>query len=289
MSSFSPQFRRAELVLCAFFLYVSGVALFRPVTEDVRLQVLSANTLVLLTIIFIAGKQRPGGPGWIGHLRDWGPAALILLGYREMGWMALPHPNRDFENYWIAFDRALLNGGLRAAIESLGPVLPNLLELSYLLVYAVPPLAVTALYVCRKRERMDDLYLILLTGTLLAYACYPWFPSDTPRRVFAGLDLPMDSLLRRLNLKILGGYGISTSVFPSGHSAAAFAAGFALLRVLPERRWWGRGMMTLAVLIAIATVYGRYHFAIDTIAGLGCALAALGVAAIWKKSPSTRQ
>jgi membrane-associated phospholipid phosphatase len=36
-------------------------------------------------------------------------------------------------------------------------------------------------------------------------------------------------------------------------------------------------MMALAVLIAFATVYGRYHFAIDTVAGLALAVVGWGL------------
>lgn len=281
MSILSIRLRRSEILLCTFFLYVSTVALFRPVEQEIVLRTLSTNTAVVLGLFMLSTRR----DGILAHVRDWLPVGLILLAYREMGWLALPHANQDFENYWIHFDRWLLDHGFRAAVESLGPLLPNILELSYLLTYLMPPLTVAALYFCHKRERMDDALLILLAGTLAAYACYPWFPSDTPRRVFAGLDLPLENAVRRFNLLILGGYGIRTSVFPSGHAAASFAAALAVTRVLPDQKWWGRGLMMLAVLIALATVYGRYHFAIDTIAGLALAVAAWGWSFTWK-SPS---
>jgi membrane-associated phospholipid phosphatase len=95
--------------------------------------------------------------------------------------------------------------------------------------------------------------------------------------VFPLDDLPVMSTLRAFNLKIVGAYGIHMSVFPSGHAAAAFSSAFAMRRLLPDYRWTGRVFLLLAVLIAIATVYGRYHFAIDTAAGLAMALAALPV------------
>lgn len=278
MSIFSIHLRRSEILLCAFFLYVSTVALFRPVAAEIVLRTLSTNTAVVFALFFLSTRRS----GALAHVRDWLPVALILLAYREMGWLALPHASLDFENRWIHLDRWLLDNGFRAAVESLGALLPNVLELSYLLTYAMPPLTVAALYLCGARERIDDALLILLAGTLAAYACYPWFPSDTPRRVFAGMDMPMEGAVRRFNLLILGGYGIRTSVFPSGHAAASFAAALAVMRVLPDHKWWGRGLLTLAVLIALATVYGRYHFAIDTIAGLGLAIAAWGWSFTWK-------
>jgi membrane-associated phospholipid phosphatase len=47
-----------------------------------------------------------------------------------------------------------------------------------------------------------------------------------------------------------------------------------MIRILPERGWVGRFLLVLAVLIATATVYGRYHYAADAFAGLGVAVVA---------------
>jgi membrane-associated phospholipid phosphatase len=273
--------RRAEILLCAFFTYASLIAALRPVGTPLRVRTLLVNAAVITAIFALARIRQTA---FAGHLRDWYPVPLILLAFREMGWMALPHASTAFEDYWVVWDRRLLDGwGLRAAIESLGPVLPNLLELSYLLVYAVPAAIVAAFYVENRRDRIDDAYVVLLAATLGSYALYPWFPSEPPRTVFPGADLPAASLVRKLNLAIVGRYGIHTSVFPSGHSAAAFGAAFAAMEFMPEKAWTGRGFLLLAVLIAVATVYGRYHFAVDTVAGLGMALAALGLARAWRR------
>jgi membrane-associated phospholipid phosphatase len=113
-------------------------------------------------------------------------------------------------------------------------------------------------------------------GTLLSYALFPYFPSDPPRTVFAGSDLPIVmTVLRRFNLWIVGGYGIHSSVFPSAHVSSAFSGAWALLLFLPERRRFGWGMLLYAISVAIATVYGRYHYAADAVAGLEISLVAL--------------
>jgi membrane-associated phospholipid phosphatase len=274
--------RRAEILLCVFFIYSSLIAALRPVSGAVRARTLIVNAAVIAAVFAVARLEQTR---LIGHVRDWYPAPLILLAFREMGWMALPHASTAFEDYWVVWDRRLLDEwGLRALIESLGPALPNLLELSYLLVYAVPFAMIAAFYLERRRDRIDDAFVVLLAAALGSYALYPWFPSEPPRTVFPGADPPPMSLLRRINLAIVGRYGIHTSVFPSGHSAAAFGAAFAAMKFMPEKVWPGRIFLLLAVLIAVATVYGRYHFAVDAVAGLAIALAALGLASVWRRS-----
>lgn len=283
------RFRRSELFFCAYFLYVMAIAASRPIAPEVKMLVFTLNSALILWFCLFAWAHKDRGFHILDRVRDWYPLPLILLAFREMGWMALPHTSTAFEDYWVAWDRRLLHEwGLKAAIESLGPVLPNVLELSYLLVYVMPIITVAVFYLFRSREKLDDAYSILLFGTLTAYAMYPFFPSEPPRSVYPLADLPMTSALRRVNLFFVGNYGIHTSVFPSGHSAAAFSAAFAVMKLIPEPRWLGRAFLLLAVLIGFATVYGRYHFAIDAVGGLGLAVLAVGLSAIWRRRSNPR-
>jgi membrane-associated phospholipid phosphatase len=83
--------------------------------------------------------------------------------------------------------------------------------------------------------------------------------------------------LRRFNLWIVGEYGIHSSVFPSAHVSSAFSAAWALFLFLPKKKRFGWGMLIYAMSVAVATVYGRYHYAVDTVAGLGVSLVAAGI------------
>lgn len=268
-------FRSSEIILLAYFFYASILAVILPVTPAMQTRVLAVNGLLLLAYILIQRRARKG-------LRDWLPYPLILLAYKEIGWLALPHTSTALEESWVRWDRILLNDwGLRSAIESLGPLVPNLLELSYLLVYAVPAYAVAVLMIKGYSSRVDTFYAVLLLGTLGAYALYPYFPSEPPRSVFPDQDMPaLMTVFRRLNLHLVNGYGIHTSVFPSGHVAASFSAAFGLWLAVPELRKHAIGLGVLAALIAVATVYGRYHYAVDALAGFAVAAGAL-IAGAW--------
>ncbi|HEY3441898.1 MAG TPA: phosphatase PAP2 family protein [Paludibaculum sp.] len=282
------KFRRSELFFSAYFLYVMAIAAARPIAPDVRMLIFTLNPALIMWFCLFSWAHKDRGFTLLDRVRDWYPVPLILLAFREMGWMALPHTSRAFEDYWIVWDRRLLHDwGLKAAIESLGPLLPNLLELSYLLVYVMPIVTVAVFYLYRARPRLDDAYSILLFGTLTAYAMYPFFPSEPPRSVYPLDDLPLLSSLRRLNLFFVGNYGIHTSVFPSGHSAAAFSAAFAVIKLIPEKPWLGRAFLILAILIGFATIYGRYHFAIDAVAGFALAALAAGLSSLWRRQSSS--
>jgi membrane-associated phospholipid phosphatase len=87
----------------------------------------------------------------------------------------------------------------------------------------------------------------------------------------------MQTIFRRFNWFLLGGYGIHTSVFPSAHVSGAFAAAFGVRRALPEKPRVWHSLLAIAVLIATATVYGRYHYVVDAVAGFAVSVVALAL------------
>ena len=289
MRLFRPSLRPPEIVLAVYFLYVVVVAAIHPV-EGVFPRVAIVNLLVVGGYAALTRPAR-GKPRPFAALRDWLPVGLIILAYKEMGWFAPAFHTNELEAGWILWDRLLLDDwGLRAAVESVGSLGPSVLEIAYALVYAIGPVSVAVFYAYGKRSRLDAFLLPFVLGTLLAYAFYPFVPSEPPRTVFPGQDLPaVETVFRRFNLWLLSGGGIHTSVFPSGHVAHAFAAAWGMLRALPEHKWVGRTLMTLAVLILVATIYGRYHYAVDSLAGLAVAMATIGISELfYRRNPDSR-
>jgi membrane-associated phospholipid phosphatase len=269
--------RRSECVLIAYLIWAAVVAAALPVRHPVRPVTLVLNLTILACYALLAYADSLRRHPFLSILRDWFPFPLLLLAYREMGWFALPSMGHSLEAHWVAWDRLVLRGGGRAAIESLGPLGPSLLEIAYSLVYVLGPFSVAMLYAYRRRDRVDRFLFVFALGVLLCYAQFPFWPSEPPRTVFPGEDFPSyDTVFRRFNWWMLGGYGIHTSVFPSAHVAGAFSAAIGMWFALPERRWVARFLLVMAVLIATATVYGRYHYLADAAAGLGMAILALG-------------
>jgi membrane-associated phospholipid phosphatase len=270
--------RKSEWVILSFLVYAVALGGLLPVPPSTRYLVTLINVGILAAYPVLIVADRTKSTIAFGVARDAVSLALVVLAYREMGWFAQPHLAHTLEGSWVTWDRVMLQGGGRAVIESIGPVIPSILEIAYALVYALAPFAIAMLYAYRRREMVDEFLFVFAVAVLLCYAQFPFWPSDPPRVVFLGQDLPSyQTAFRRFNLWMLGNYGIHTSVFPSAHVAGAFAAAFAAFRTLPERPWVSRLLLVIASLIAIATVYGRYHYLADALAGLLVALVALGV------------
>ncbi len=270
--------RPSEWLLVGYFVYTCVLALVLPLRPGVPRATVSLNALVIAGYFFFAWVDSFRRRQLLSIIRDWLPFPLALLAYREMGWFAQPHTSFTLERLWVEWDRAVLRGGVQRAIELFGPFLPAVLEIAYSLVYSLGFFAVAMLYVYDRRKRVDRFLFLFLTGTLLAYAQFPYWPSEPPRTVFPGELFPnYPTVFRRFNWALLGGYGIHTSVFPSAHVSAAFSAAFGMMTALPEHKWVGRFLLVMAILIATATVYGRYHYLADAAAGFVLALVAAGI------------
>ena len=263
--------RSSELLLLGYFLYSAALTVAFGLGAA---SVAKACVVLVVAGAFFLWMGRFRGGGSV--LRDWAPPLVLLAAYRELELFAHDVPGHPLEQGWQAIDRVLLNGWhLRAAIESAGWLLPLYFELTYLLVYGIGFFLVLAVFRARRRDIAHRVLFVYLLGALLAYAIIPFFPSAPTRSLYTDSDPTVMTPLRRLNLLIVNDADVHTGVFPSAHVSSAFAAAWALLLLVKERRREGWGMLVYAVSVAIGTIYGRYHYAVDAIAGFAVSLAAI--------------
>jgi membrane-associated phospholipid phosphatase len=268
--------RGSEWVVIAFLAYITVIAPFFPDRPHLGYQPI-ALLLVVFGLLAVLAKAEQTGPAYvISIVRDWLPLALTLIAFREMEFFLPPHFEHRYEAVWIRQDHLfLINWHARAIIESLGKLIPYYLELCYLLVYAVAQFCVALLYGKRLRQYVDHFLVVFVVGTLGAYALFPYFPSEPPRFVFPEADNPsFITSLHRLNVFILSKGTIHVGVFPSAHVSSAFSAAWAMFWILPQHKAIGWGLFAYAVSVSIATIYCRYHYSADVLAGFGVSLVA---------------
>ncbi len=278
-----PQLRTSEWALIGFFTYIAALTPFFPDRPN-----LSYQPVIILLVVFtglwaLACLDRNERRS-IDIIRDWLPVVLTFAAFREMELFLPPHFGYRYETAWIPWDRFVLDHWrLRSAIESAGKLLPFYLELCYLLVYGVAAYCVGVLYAQRRRKSIDPFLTVYLAGTLAAYALFPYFPSQPPRIVFPQIDDPgVHTWARALNLYLLSKATIHVGVFPSAHVSSAFSCAWGMFLVLPERKRFGWGLVLYALSVSIATVYGRYHYAADVLAGFVVSLIA-GAVCLWMR------
>ena len=273
----------AEQVALAFFVYITLAAfVFHLAARDLGL-IVTLNAVTLGTLMALRRNRQRAL--WLAGASDLFPALLILVAYRESGLLLTPDPTHRLDYVFIPWDRALLQSQfVQAVLQAGAPWLQHYLELAYLLCYPLVPLGVAAVYwaaqrsaasepaAARGKRAMDDFWAAVLLATLFCYAVYPFFPLTPPRVLFGDVPGPhVAPLLRKWNFWLLDHYSVQACIFPSGHVAAVTAVALAVRKHAPRL---GALFLFLAASVAVATVYGRYHYAADAVAG-----ALVGVAA----------
>lgn len=289
--------RPAEKVALGFFLCGLVASLALPLGLRERGLALS---LLLLTAAVVILMSRIANPSrWLAAARDWFPTVLILVAYRVSGLFLAPDLTHRLDYIFVQWDRAFLqNSWMTNLLTISAPWLQWYLELAYLMCYPLVPLGLGALYLTRPvapvndrrnvapglnsedapaidrryREAIDRFWTTVLLAVLACYAVYPFFPLTPPRVLFHDVPGPaIEPLLRRLNYWILNQYSVQACIFPSGHVAAVTATALAVRAYAPRV---GAAFLVAAASVAAATVYGRYHYTADAVAG-----AAVGIAA----------
>lgn len=274
--------RVAEKVFLAFLAYVIVASFVFPLSLGERLTLLGLNLVTSALIIWLAKFGRMEKSKLLATLRDWIPCFLVLLAYRESGLFFRPDPTHRLDYLFVTMDRALLkNPWVEGFLEISSPWFQRYLEFAYFLCYPLVPLGLGTLYLAGRkqassansgerensnRSTIDHYWTAVLLAALSCYVLYPFFPLTPPRELFNDLPGPaVAPLIRKTNFWLLGQYGVGASLFPSGHVAATTALALVLRKYLPRA---GLIFLIAAASIAAATVYGRYHYAADAVAGV---------------------
>ncbi|MGO8736762.1 MAG: phosphatase PAP2 family protein [Terriglobia bacterium] len=112
----------------------------------------------------------------------------------------------------------------------------------------------------------DKFWTTVLLATLFCYAVYALFPLTPPRVSFNDVPgPPVPPLLRHMNLWLRDRFSVQACLFPSAHAAAVTATALAVRAFKPRL---GVLFCIAALSVAATTVYGRYHYMADAVAGV---------------------
>lgn len=247
-----------------------------------------AADLVLVALVLGMGFLAPT-VRWLGWLADWYLAPLIYLFYVQTCLVVRAiHDGRLYDGVLIDIDRRLFGVDPTRWLASYAhPVLTEILQVAYSSFYLL--LLVTAWDIRRsgRRQSFDLLSFGVLYGFGLSWAGYVLLPSVGPRFVlhpFSALDSDLPGLLLTPYLRAFVNWGGSVvsgvggqeainrvlpDVFPSGHTMMTLALMFWSFRFSSRFRFL---VVTIGSLLIAGTVYLRYHYVIDVLAGSALAV-----------------
>jgi membrane-associated phospholipid phosphatase len=243
----------------AYFTYITAAAIFLPGIRSAARASAGAFSAAgfLLTLLALASPE-----GTV--LRDWVlPPMLLLVAYRASGTL-FTRPMPRVEQMLGGLDRALR---IRSVSARLPRWAAECLELAYAAVYPMVPVGLALCILGRATQArppdVDRFWTVVLLTDYVCFGALPWIRTRPPWQVETGEPWP--SALRAINMRLLGAAGIRMNTFPSGHAAEALAV--ALLVADASAGLPVYVMLFGAAAVSAGAVFGRYHYALDAVAG----------------------
>lgn len=201
-------------------------------------------------------------------LRHWYPLVLFLLFFEELHYLVHLAFSGWFDSWLIRFDYALFGVHPTVWVEQFAsPWLNDLMQLAYMTYYLFPVVLGVALY----RRRELDAFWAVFTGTATAYyigyAISILFPIEGPYHTLAALQqMELHGGFFTTAINWVESFGrVHGAAFPSAHVSGSLVALLGAWR-FRRRLFWP--FLPFFLLMLVATVYGRYHYVADVLAGL---------------------
>lgn len=267
------RFRPVEKLTMAFAALLVGAGVLRW-NALARREVLAFIAVAgLLPVVAAAVRARwPHAPLLVWVAGDFHILASILLIFENLGPLVRAVSPVDRDAWLIAADRALTGTDPTRAFEAVAtPHLTDVLTVFYAF-YFFHPLILAALVWIEDRKTLGRAgpafhrlaFLIVLTF-YVSYAGYFLVPAVGPRYTVmhcgplprGAVSAAIDGTLDRLETN-------KRDVFPSGHTMVTLAV---VLLAARRSRTLALVFLFFAVPLWVATVYGRYHYFVDVLAG----------------------
>jgi membrane-associated phospholipid phosphatase len=260
----------------------------------------AGHAVLIMLIVLVARWDRPGFPAppryvpspsrrvasspplrVITFIHGWYPVVLIGLTYKELGYL-IPriHPH-DFDSALASIDYRVLGVNPTVWLERLTwPPLTEVLQLTYSTYYFLPIILGVVLWRTRELERFRFWVFVVVLGFYLSYLGYLAVPAIGPRFLPAIVEdqtKPLTGVLLFTPLReaLDRAEGITRDCFPSGHTELTLLVLYYAFRLHRKTFRW---LLPFGMGIIVSTVYLRYHYIVDVVAGAGLAVAVIVIA-----------
>ncbi len=276
-----------ELYIIAVLLIYSVFCIIFHNRLDSPLQMLNYNFIVfaiILTISILNNIYKDNKIIAITRIIYLAP--MIYMMYLNTQFYVKPLNPYLYDNILVGWDKAIFGSDPTAMLSFMhNPYLTEFLQICYVMFFFLPIFHGIELYFRNKSKELKDLTSQIIFGFLLSYLLYFFMPAIGPRFSiynFATInsEIPGVFVTDFLRHFVNTGGGVPDGVanpadyvnrdcMPSGHTMLTLINMLLALKFRSKLRYiiWiiGTGLI-------FSTIYMRYHYGVDVIAGIVCAV-----------------
>lgn len=210
-------------------------------------------------------------------IRDWYPLSTIALFYFEMGKLTQMVFQRYFDETVIRWEKQVFKGMPSLELSGRFPsvVLSEVLHLCYFSYYIISVFLAAWLYFGGQTRPFQETVFAETLVFNLSLLCYPFLPATGPRYLFKKIEGELSGgFFFKLTHSILSRGSSKGTAFPSSHVSLS------VIVLLCAFRYDSTASLILLPMctgLTLGTVYGRFHYAIDALAGVVLACIVFGI------------
>jgi len=201
----------------------------------------------------------------------------ILLIFNSLGALIAGMHSRTFDDVLIRIDYALFGVHPTVWLERvINPLLTALLQFAYISYYFIPVSLGVVLIAKGKHDEFEEALFGIVLCFYLSYIGYLLVPAVGPRFTLDHLqttDLHASAFIKVIQDTLNGLERNKTDAFPSGHTAVALMTLYYAWK--KKEKALSAVLLPVVLGLIISTVYLRYHYGVDVLAGI--ALTALTI------------
>ena len=273
-----------DAVIIAFYLLLSIVnIIYCNLIHHVPV-FLALNVVVISFVIYIAFFNDCKRTRLTKFIHYWYVAPLIYVTFKELYNMIKPIRQVDYDYLLIKIDHAIFGyNPTHLLLKIANPFLTELLQVVYTSFYFLPMILAVALYLKNRVLESEYVIFAVVYGFFVSYVAYFFLPAVGPRFTLhdfsmTNQELPGLWVTAFLRESINTGESIPSGtinpiaivqrdVFPSGHTMMTAIVMYLSVKFRSKSKYF---LVPVGALLIFATVYLRYHYVIDVIAGLFC-------------------
>jgi len=270
-----------------FLTALSILSIFNSCVITPWLLVVVVNTLISIAIVYVVGTYEKKNeiekkkPSIIRFIRFWYPAFMIAFCFKEIYLLMIGLTGPLHDDILIRIDYMIFGANPTEVLFGISnPILTEFLQLVYDFFYVMPAIYVMELYLWHRYEELKYATFVILFGFYLSLIGYLIVPAIGPRFTlhdFHSLNHEMPGVFLTNILRDIINFGESIpkgisnpeavaqrDAFPSGHTIIILLIAY-LSHKLKSKSFYF--YLPYSILMMFSTIYMRYHYGIDVIAG----------------------
>jgi len=258
--------RAADQVTILYQLLMILTIIFNFASFQNGFYFLAFHIIVIIFLLWLANAPKNPFLNWF---KIWNPVVIIPLNFSELHYLVHSVNPMDYDKALIGYDFSLFGVHPTVWMEKLANlILTEYLQIIYTTFYFIP-IFLAYILIRRKAEKDVDFFVfIIVFGFYLSYIGYFMVPAIGPRFTLNHLQsFPVTGvwLTESIRQTLDTLENIQRDAFPSGHTE---------MTVLTMYYAWFYSKKYFYVLLVIglslifSTVYLRYHYVVDVIAGV---------------------